>query len=215
MPDEDTQADMYLYAVETLARFGYKQYEVSNFARRGFESKHNLKYWLGDDYIGFGAGAHSYIDKCRYSFFEDVRKYTSYVMSDRDVVEHIEKMSDFENAGEYLMLRLRTTHGISEDEYYHIYRLKMDFILELLQKYETHGWAQYKDGRWRFTPKGFIRSNALIGEILYAQERQRTQISMPWHTVAETEETQMTLFEKRPVAAELFGGRRLVGRRDA
>ena len=118
LPDDDAQADMYLYAVEMLARFGYKQYEISNFARRGFESKHNLKYWLGDEYIGFGPGAHSYVAQCRYSFIEDIAKYIDRVnVENADVVEYREVMSDFENAGEYLMLRLRTIHGISEDEY--------------------------------------------------------------------------------------------------
>ena len=214
LPDDDAQADMYLYAVETLARFGYKQYEISNFARRGFESQHNLKYWLGDEYIGFGSGAHSYVGLCRYSFIESIEKYIERVNLGQVVVEYSEEMSDYENAGEYLMLRLRTTHGISEEEYYNIYPLKMDFVLELMRKYEENGWALFKDGRWRFTPKGFMLSNTLIGEILDAQTRQRTQISKPWQTQTSGEETQMTLFDKRPVSAGLFGGRRLEGRHE-
>ena len=208
LPDDDVQADMYLYAVETLARFGYRQYEISNFARRGFESKHNIKYWLGDDYIGFGPGAHSYIDRCRYSFIEDVEKYIERVNLGQVVVEYREEMSDFENAGEYLMLRLRTMYGISEEEYYNIYRLKMDYILELLMKYETNGWAMNKDGRWRFTPKGFVLSNTLIGEILDAQTKQRTQISKPWQAQAGVEDTQMTFFDKRPLATGIFTSKR-------
>jgi len=214
LPDDDTQTDMYLYAVDMLARFGYKQYEISNFARRGFESKHNLKYWLGDEYIGFGPGAHSYIGRCRYSFYEDIEKYIERVNQGQVVVEYSEEMSDFENAGEYLLLRLRTTHGISEEEYYNIYRLKMDFVLELLRKYETHGWAIFKDGRWKFTPKGFMLSNTLIGELIDAQQRQRTQISMPWQTQSAGEDPQMTLFDNRPVTADLFGGRKLAARHE-
>jgi len=214
LPDEDTQADMYLYAVDVLARFGYKQYEISNFARRGFESKHNIKYWLGEEYIGFGSGAHSYVGQCRYSFTEDVDEYIEQIGLDKKIVEHEEQMSDFENAGEYLMLRLRTTHGISAEEYYSIYRLKMDFVLELMHKYEKSGWAFFKDERWRFTPMGFLLSNTLIGELLDAQTKQRTQISKPWQTESAGEETQMTLFDKRPVAAGLFGGRRLIGRNE-
>ena len=208
LPDDDTQADMYLYAVEVLARFGYRQYEVSNFAKRGYESKHNLKYWLGDDYIGFGPGAHSYFGKSRCFFIEDIERYIERVMTGQMVVEHSEEMSDYENAGEYLMLRLRTIYGISEEEYYQIYPLKMDFVLELLRKYEANGWAVHKDGRWRFTPKGFMLENALIGELLDAQSRQRTQISKPWQTPTESQDAQMTFFEKEPVPAELFGGRR-------
>ena len=208
LPDDDVQADMYLYAVETLARFGYRQYEVSNFARRGFESRHNMKYWLGEEYIGFGTGAHSYIGNCRYSFIEDIEKYIARVMQGQVVVEHSEEMSDFENAGEYLMLRLRTVHGISEEEYYTIYRLKMDLVIEMLRKYEANGWALFKDGRWRFTPTGFMLSNTLIGEILDAQTKQRTQIGRPWQTQAGDEGTQMTLFERRPQSTGLFGGKR-------
>ena len=208
LPDDDAQADMYLYAIEMLARSGYKQYEISNFARRGFESKHNMKYWLGDDYIGFGPGAHSYIDRCRYSFIEDVEKYIERVNLGQAVVEYSEEMSDFENAGEYLMLRLRTVYGISEEEYYNIYRLKMDYILELLRKYEASGWALFKDGRWRFTPKGFMLSSKLIGELLEAQTNQRTQISRPWLKNSDAEETQMTLFDNRPLTAGIFGGKR-------
>jgi len=214
MPDDDTQADMYLYAVDMLARFGYKQYEISNFARRGYESKHNLKYWIGEEYIGFGSGAHSYIGQCRYSFYEDIEKYIERVKLGQVVVEYSEEMSDFENAGEYLLLRLRTTRGISEEEYYAIYRLKMDFVLELLRKYEENGWALFKDGRWRFTPKGFMLSNTLIGELIDAQQRQRTQVSMPWQTQQGGDGTQLTLFNKRPIAAELFGGRRLANRHE-
>ena len=214
LPDEQTKADMYLYAVEMLARFGYKQYEISNFARRGFESKHNLKYWLGDDYIGFGHGAHSYIGRCRYTFLEDIEKYIDRVNQGKVVVEHIEEMSDFENAGEYLMLRLRTIQGISQEEYYNIYRLKMDLVLEHMRRYEANGWALYKDGRWRFTPKGFLQWNTLVGELFDAQNRQRTQISKPWQAEADGEEEQMSLFDKRPVDAGLFGGKRLVGRQE-
>jgi oxygen-independent coproporphyrinogen-3 oxidase len=173
-----------------------------------------MKYWLGEEYIGFGSGAHSYVGQCRYSFTEDVEEYIEQVGLGRKIVEHDEQMSDFENAGEYLMLRLRTTHGISEEEYYNIYRLKMDFVLELLKRYEQSGWTYFKEGRWKFTPMGFLLSNALIGELLDAQTRQRTQISKPWQTESESEDAQMTLFDKRPVAAGLFGGRRLIGRNE-
>ena len=209
LPDDDDQADMYLYTVETLARFGYRQYEVSNFARRGFESRHNLKYWLGEEYIGFGPAAHSYIGECRYSCVEDLQKYIERVYSGQSLIEYSEEMSDFEKAGEYLMLRLRTIYGISEEEYYNIYRLKTDYLLELLRKYERNGWALYKDGRWKFKPKGFLVSNILIGELLDAQTKQRTQINKPWQIQVAVEETQMTLFDKRPVAAGLFGGKPL------
>jgi oxygen-independent coproporphyrinogen-3 oxidase len=146
---------------------------------------------------------------------EDVRKYIERVESGQHaVVEYSEEMSDFENAGEYLMLRLRTVHGISEEEYYNIYRLKMDYVIELLKKYEEHGWAMFEDGRWRFTPEGFVRSNVLIGQILDAQLKQRNLITKPWDIETEAAQAQMTLFDKTPPEAVLFGGKRLAGRTD-
>ena len=208
LPDDDEQADMYLFAVEMLARFGYRQYEVSNFAKKGFESRHNMKYWLGEEYIGFGPSAHSYVGESRYSFVDDIEKYIERVKSkERTLVDHSEEMSDFEKAGEYLTFRLRTTHGISEEEYYNIYRLKMDFVLELLREYEEHGWTVFKDGRWRFTPKGFLISNTLIGELLDAQMKQRTQVSKPWQEQSLIDDTQLTLFKKHTVDADFFGGK--------
>ena len=174
LPDDDAQADMYLYAVETLARHGYSQYEISNASRLRYESKHNMKYWLGDDYIGFGPGAHSYTQGRRFSYLEDVAEYIKRVTAGQEVADCCEELSDFARAEEYLMLRLRTTFGISEKEYYDNFGWKLYMILELLRKYESNGWAVSEDGRWRFTPGGFILSNTLIGEILEAHAKQRT-----------------------------------------
>ena len=67
LPDDDLQADMYLWTVERLAELGYQQYEISNFARPGYESRHNLKYWTLEEYAGFGPGAHSDLGDVRYA----------------------------------------------------------------------------------------------------------------------------------------------------
>ncbi|MDR1589489.1 MAG: radical SAM family heme chaperone HemW [Oscillospiraceae bacterium] len=194
LPDDDEQADMYLYAVDTLSRYGYKQYEVSNFARRGRESAHNLKYWLGGEYLGLGAAAHSFIAGRRYGIVPDIERYSEGILYDKSVIETSEELSDFERAGEYLMLRLRTVYGISEQEYYEIFRCDMDRILNRLRFFETNGWAEQHDGRWRFTPTGFLLSNTLIGQVLEEQTRQRSQISKPWLKATEGEDPQLTMF---------------------
>jgi oxygen-independent coproporphyrinogen-3 oxidase len=206
LPDEDEQADMYLYAVDTLGRFGYRQYEVSNFARRGFESAHNLKYWLGDEYLGFGAAAHSFIGGRRYGFVSDAERYIDGILNGGRVIESSEELSDFESACEYLMLRLRTTRGISEEEYHNIYHCGMDLILARFKQYESNGWAEYRNGRWRFTPKGFLLSNTLIGEVLDAQTRQRSVTNKPWLTPTDESVSQLSMFN-RP--AEAPAGARL------
>ncbi len=180
IPDDDTQADMYLYTVEELERFGYKQYEISNFARRGFESRHNLKYWQGKEYIGFGAAAHSFVGSERYSNVSDIEKYTDSIENGKSVIDYCETINDFERSGEYLMLGLRTTYGISEDEYRAIYKCSFDGAKALFEEYIKQGWMTEKDGRWSFTPKGFLISNTLIGNVIEEQTKQRFLAGTPW-----------------------------------
>ena len=171
VPSDETQADMYLYTVETLAQHGYTQYEISNFAREGYESKHNLKYWLGGSYLGFGPAAHSYIGKQRFSFITDVALYIEKVNSGVNVTDYSEDITASQGAAEYLMLRLRTTTGISPEEFGGLTGMSTESIeqmQELFAKYEANGLASKTNRRWRFTPKGFLVSNVLIGQLLDA-----------------------------------------------
>lgn len=205
IPDDDAQADMYLYTVDALERYGYKQYEISNFAKRGFESKHNLKYWLDQEYLGFGAAAHSFMSGKRFSCISDLRVYSENIMSGQNVIDASEDISDFERAGEYLMLGLRTTRGISEKEYYDIFPCKFDMARELMESYVQNGWMVKNDDRWSFTPQGFLLSNILISEILDIQTKQRMSIVTPWKQ-DEDDEYQFSMFTKRPGEMQLFNG---------
>ena len=92
LPDDDEQADMYLYTVEALSHYGYKQYEISNFAVPGYESRHNLKYWQLDDYMGFGPGAHSCVGNLRYSYVRSLDKYISAVNGDSMIIDEYEEI---------------------------------------------------------------------------------------------------------------------------
>ncbi|MDR0916916.1 MAG: radical SAM family heme chaperone HemW [Oscillospiraceae bacterium] len=203
LPTDDDAADMYLYAVDTLERYGYTQYEISNFARQGRQSLHNLKYWLGDEYLGIGASAHSYIGGTRYAVISDAEQYMQMIETGGGVVESRETIADYELLSEYLMLRLRTTRGVSEDEYKAIYNCGMARVLELLASYEERGWVEHTDERWRFTPEGFLLSNTLIGELLDAQQRERTELVRPQYRTVETDTGQASLFEneRRTVAS--------------
>lgn len=87
LPSDDDQADMYLYAVDFLSRRGYRQYEISNFSRPGYESRHNLKYWQLGDYIGFGAAAASNLGMLRYTYTRNVREYISGVFGEKTIIE--------------------------------------------------------------------------------------------------------------------------------
>lgn len=179
IPDDDTQADMYLYAVELLERYGYKQYEISNFAISGYESRHNLKYWRLGDYMGFGPGAASGVGSLRYSYIKDTEAYISGVSGDKSIVDEYERILPMERASEYLMLGMRTTRGISSSEYRAIYLSEWTPIERLLKAFEARGWVKKTDDRWAFTPSGFLVSNQLIGALLEAQAGEKVQ-SNPW-----------------------------------
>ena len=180
IPTDDEQADMYLYAVQTLATFNYVQYEVSNFARRGFESRHNMKYWSLEDYLGFGPGAHSCIDDTRYSYVRSLEDYIAGVTGGGNILDEYEKLDELDRAAEYIMLGMRRTQGVSGEEYHRIYRSDFGPIEELMTEYEKDGWTRrLSGGRWSFTPTGFLLSNLLIGSFLEVQAQQRLSAN-PW-----------------------------------
>ena len=172
LPDDDQQADLYLWTVGRLARAGYPQYEISNFAKPGLESRHNLRYWLTRPYIGFGPGAHSDFGGRRYSFVRDLDAYIDGVLHGGNVIDSSELIPQRERCGEYLMLRLRTTRGIDGVEYRRNYFMDFAPLEARLEQFAAQGWAERDpEGRWHFTPKGFLVSNQLIGDLLDRQEQ--------------------------------------------
>lgn len=179
LPDDDEQADMYLYAVELLQHYGYAQYEISNFSIGGYESRHNLKYWRLEDYMGFGAGAHSCVDGLRYSFVKNAERYIAGIAGQTDIVDEYEPIDAVERASEFIMLSMRTVQGLSADAYHRLYRSDFAPIEKLLNEFVTNGWAVREAASWHFTSSGFLLSNVLIGALLEAQAGNRVAVN-PW-----------------------------------
>ncbi len=179
MPSDDDQADMYLYAAETLEKYGYGQYEISNFCLRGHESRHNLKYWRLQDYAGFGPAAHSCIGNLRYSYVRDLNVYIDGVMKHESIIDEYEKVDKLDRACEYIMLGMRTSLGISAEEYHNVYRSDFKPLEDMFVKMRERGWAQFRNGRWSFTHTGFLVSNQLIGILLDAQAEYKLN-GNPW-----------------------------------
>ena len=193
IPDDDEQADMYSYAAQMLDRYGYKQYEISNFAAPGFESRHNLKYWRLEDYMGFGPGAHSSVGNLRYSFVKDLKRYTYGVSRKISIIDEYEEIDPLERSVEYLMLGMRTNRGVEEQEYR--VRCQSDWkpVHRVLQAFKEKGWAvEEEDGRWHFTVSGFLISNTLIGILLEAQAGARLDTT-PWMYRPEREDGELDL----------------------
>lgn len=171
LPDDDTQADMYLAAVEILQSKGFRQYEISNFARKGQVSRHNLKYWTGGEYLGFGPDASSDFGGKRFVMIRDLEGYIDGIQRHGKVIAEIQQVPARERAGEYLMTRLRTTMGISREEYEKQYLLPFDPLEEILEKDRPYGYTIREGGRWHLTPEGMLVSNSIISDLLLAQER--------------------------------------------
>ncbi len=171
LPDEDTVADMYLAAVETLRGRGFRQYEISNFCRKGMTSKHNMKYWTGGEYLGFGPAASSDFAGKRFTLKRDLQAYITGIRDGGNIMEEMEEIPMRERAGEYLMLRLRTSQGIDAQEYEKQFLLPFAPLEDVLeQRRRTFHATQTDTGRWVLTPKGYLVSNDIITDLLIAQD---------------------------------------------
>ena len=171
LPDDDIQADMYLAMVDILREKGFRQYEISNFARKGLYSRHNMKYWTGGEYLGFGPNASSDFAGRRFTIIRDLQGYIDGIKNGGEVLQDIEDIPLRERAGEYLMMRLRTSTGIIREEYERRYLLPFGPLEDALEKYRSFGHAvRNEEGRWRLTPKGFLISNSIISDLLLIQD---------------------------------------------
>ncbi len=160
LPDDNAQAEAYLTAVETLARAGYAQYEISNFARPGHKSRHNLRYWQLQEYLGFGPGAHSDFGGRRFACARDLG---AYLAGEERLSEDAVPGAD-ERRAERVMLSLRTARGLDPAAL----GLPAERAEQVLRECAQHGLAERTGARWRLTPQGFLVSNAVIVRVLEA-----------------------------------------------
>lgn len=176
LPGDDAQSDMYLATVEMLRHYGFPQYEISNFARPGFESRHNLKYWTLGEYAGFGPGAHSDFGGVRYAYQRDLDAYLSGVLEGTPMLSESERIPPLDRDTEYLMLGLRTVHGLRPGEFQQRYRRRFECFLPFLRQCRESGYAvEEADGSWHLTPEGFLVSDQIIGRMLelLGEDKQR------------------------------------------
>ena len=158
LPDEDETCALYELAVERLARCGYAQYEISNFAKPGFESRHNLKYWRCEEYLGLGAAAHSFLEGKRFFYGRSIKDFYADITID-----------DGEGGGEeeFSALALRLCEGLSNERYKA--RFGKDLPLSYFEKakpLEKAGLVTVDNDKISLTTKGFLLSNAVTAQIL-------------------------------------------------
>ena len=170
LPDDDLQADMYLAASELLRDYGYEHYEISNFAKPGFRSAHNMKYWTGGEYLGFGPTAASDFAGKRFTAVRDLRGYIDGIARHGTVLSECETVPLRERAGEYVMLRLRIAEGLEAQEYERQFLMPFAPLELLLEQLSKRGLAEREDERWRLTERGWLVSNQIILALNEAQE---------------------------------------------
>ena len=168
LPDDDEQAERYLWTVDALSKYGYRQYEISNFAEPGRESRHNLKYWTLGEYIGFGPGAHSDFDGYRFAWARDLGAFLRESQERQWTYAESAQITRRERAREWLMLGLRTAQGVGLSEYET--RFGRAFDANFLRQCVRAGYAVEQSGRVALTPSGFLLSNQIIGRLLELSE---------------------------------------------
>lgn len=164
LPDDDEQADTYLALCAKLRENGFEHYEISNFARPGFRSRHNFKYWDLSEYLGLGPGAHSFLNGCRFSFARDISTY----ISGTSIPHAEEEVADFQRQGEYLMVRLRTSDGADMLDLTERYGIDTAPYEQVFRTLEKHGLTAHEGTRWHLTEQGFLVSNSIINAVVEA-----------------------------------------------
>ena len=171
LPDDDKQAEMYLAACRILQDYGYEHYEISNFAKPGFVSRHNMKYWELGEYLGFGPSAASDFAGKRFSAVADLRGYIVGIRQHGSILRECETIPMRERAGEYVMLRLRTNRGINAEEYEKGFLMPFKPLEALLSRFEARGYAKKEEDNWVLTEQGWLVSNQIILALNEAQEK--------------------------------------------
>jgi oxygen-independent coproporphyrinogen-3 oxidase len=167
LPEEEEEREMYERAVELLVDKGYIQYEISNFAKRGYECRHNKVYWKLEDYIGCGAGAHGYIKGIRYRNEENIKKYIEAVsLSNISIIESNEN-SIKDEIEEYMFMGLRMLTGVQEEKFYHRFGVNIYSVYgEVIDKYINLKLLEKKDGSIALTNSGIQLSNTIMSDFI-------------------------------------------------
>ncbi len=156
--DDDYQAELYLNAVDYLNSLGYEQYEISNFSKKGYQSRHNTNYWKLKEYIGIGPSAHSFYKCKRFYYDRDLSKFKT----TEPIID-----CDGGDKEEFIMLSLRLKTGLIFKEYETKYGEPLPCrTIEKIKKYSKMGYMEIDDIKACFTPKGYLVSNLILSELI-------------------------------------------------
>ncbi len=163
LPDEECARTMYFEGIRALSSNGFLQYEISNFAKPGYESRHNLKYWNCEEYLGLGPAAYSDLGGVRFGNARDVAGY----LAGKNITAEREAPSAHDRREEYVMLRLRLTEGVDLADFKARFGASFaEAFGRRLERYIPMGLAEKSSTSYRLTPEGMYVSNAILAELL-------------------------------------------------
>jgi oxygen-independent coproporphyrinogen-3 oxidase len=166
-PEEESEREMYNYAVYFLKLNGYEQYEISNFSLQGKECRHNLVYWNLEKYIGCGSSAHSYIDGFRYRKAENIEEYISDISLNKNTKIDIHKNSLEDDMEEFMFMGLRKTNGISLESFQERFKKDIDAIYgDVIKKYICNDLLILKNDRLFLSKRGIEISNIIMSDFI-------------------------------------------------
>lgn len=167
LPDDDFVVDLYDAFLSEAQKHGYLRYEVSNFAKKGFESKHNVNCWKYRPYVGVGLGAQSFFGGRRFGNVKNIDNYIKRIESGKSAVSSGKKLTADEMMFEFIMLGLRLEEGFAVDEFEDLF--KTDFFVRygnIIERLTAQGLVEYSDGRVRVKSEKFYILNSIITEFI-------------------------------------------------
>ena len=167
LPDEDAEYNMYEATAQILREYGFEQYEISNYAKKGRECRHNVGYWIRQDYLGFGLGASSLYGKERFASTQDMKKYLENSRTSEKIREKEPPLTREDEMAEFMFLGLRMTRGISKAEFERQFGSEIDAIYgDVLRKYKSMGLLLEENGRIFLSREGIHVSNSVMADFL-------------------------------------------------
>ena len=162
LPDEELERNMYWYVKNTLENNGYMHYEISNFSKKGFESKHNMNCWNQEEYLGFGVAAHSYNNRIRYSNTNSIEEY---IKGSNKIIHEEQTLEDMQK--EYMLLGLRKIEGINIQKFKNKFAQNPIFIFkEQLNKLVDEELIIVDGNEIKLTNKGLDLANIVWEEFV-------------------------------------------------
>ena len=167
LPNEEEERIMYSKTKATLASYGYKQYEISNYAKEGYECYHNKVYWKCEEYLGLGSASSSFINEKRIKNIEDVKTYIERINKNESIIDEVIENKNKDNIEEFIFMGLRMLEGINLSEFKNKFNTNIeDMYKEVIEKNINNNLLIIENDRLKLTSKGIELSNSVMSDFI-------------------------------------------------